>query len=150
MTTILIHFVDFDRLISQFCRHPVLQPLFLDPMPPGQQGAIVSPQFLGQLGCGLTLHDPPQQQHNFRTTIPDPTQHGAREDIEHPSTLPTPVFHDWSSGTVVRSLFRRQRMSMGTTQSSWMQDLRQKIVTLFFIHQVINGKWEHILNSIKK
>jgi len=146
MATILVHFIHFDRFIRQFCRQPVRQTLFLDPMTPLQQVAVVSIQFLGNLGGRISLHDAPQQQDDLTTAETDIAQHSVSENIEHPTTFSTPIGHYRRPGSVMRGLLCWQGVSFWTRQPRWLQDLFQKFVTLLLIHQISYGKWEHIFS----
>jgi hypothetical protein len=145
MTAILVHFVHFKRLILQFYRQAISQPLLLDPMSPLEQVAVIPIQFQGDLGGRITLDNSAQQQHDFTATETDPAQHHFAENVEHPPTPSTFVGHDWLSVTFVRFLLRGQAMSLGTTQSCWVQHLGQEFITFSFIHQIIYWKSEHFV-----
>jgi hypothetical protein len=86
MTTILVHFVHFNRLIHHFYGQAISQPLLLDPMSPLEQVAVISIQFQGDLGGRITLDNSAQQQHDFTAIETDPAQHRFAENVEHPTT----------------------------------------------------------------
>jgi hypothetical protein len=143
MTTILVHFVNFNRFIRQLDSQTVAQPLGLETMTPLEQVAVVSSQLLGNVTCRVALDDASQQQDDFGTGEADIAQHRVGEEIKHPPTGPTAIAHNWVSGAVVWRLLRRQGVACRTAQARWVQDLFQKIVTLLLVHQLIDGKWEH-------
>jgi hypothetical protein len=97
------------------------------------------------VGGRITLDNSAHQQHDFTATETDPAQHRFAENVEHPPTPATFVGHDWLSVPFVWLLVRRQAMSLGTTQSCWMQHLGQEFITFSFIHQIIYWKSEHFI-----
>jgi hypothetical protein len=145
MTAILVHFVHFNRLILQFYRQAISQPLLLDPVSPLEQVAVIPIQFQGDLGGRITLDNSAHQQHDFTATETDPAQHRFAENIKHPPTPATFVGHDWLSLPFVGSLVRWQPMPLGTTQPFWVQHLGQEFITFLFIHQIIDWKSEHFV-----
>jgi hypothetical protein len=115
----------------------------LNLMAPLQQLRAVKPQLLRQVVRGNALGDSPQNQHNLTACVPTAAPYTAGEEVEDRSTFSTPILNDRRTMSVVRLLFLRQRVSLGTLQPFGMQHLEQVFITPLLVHQLLNRKLQH-------
>jgi hypothetical protein len=115
----------------------------LNLMAPLQQLRAIKPQLLRPVVRGDALGDSPQNQHNLTARVPTAAPYTAGEEVEDRSTFSTAILNDRRPMAVVRVLFLRQRMSLGTLQPLWMQYLEQVLITPLLVHQLLNRKLQH-------
>src|SRR4051794_37367823 len=113
---VLEHLVGLDGAIRESLNRACGQGMSLQAMPPDQQGAVVTTQFVGQESGRQTLHDAAQKQDQDTAGVMRAAEQGIGKEIKNGMALTAAIADYGTAVLLMRRLLGRQGVSLRAVQ----------------------------------
>ena len=147
----VIHLVGFDLWIRapilwRFARKSdSLSPTgcLLNAMAPLKHQRVSQVHLIGQPFGRQSLRESAKKHYDRRWIVVRFRPHRVGEDVEHRSTLPTPIVYDWGPTAIMRCLIGRKLMAVWAGKPLRMKRPLQVLIAFLLTEKLIDGKPDH-------